>query len=208
MARFTRNPNLIVILQHFTCMWILTVFGVFIGSFLPLAVLVPLSILCIVLIIFACFLKSYQLASFILYTIPFLIGIFLFWISVFFIELLGAVLVISIFIATVIIFVTLAVIGMTLKADISSWGVYLFTALIVVVIFSVIYLFVPVESTVLLIFAGICILLFALYTVYDFNLIRNDYIREKEIVAMALSLYLNFINIFVNLLEFVQRIRE
>lgn len=140
--------------------------------------------------------------------IPFLMGIFLFWISLLFIELLGAVLVLSVFIATVVIFLSLAVIGMTLKTDISNWGVYLFTVLIVVVIFSIIYIFIPVESTVLLIFAGICVLLFALYTVYDFNLIRNGYIREKEVIAMALSLYLNFINIFVNLLEVVWRLKE
>lgn len=208
MGHYVRNRNFDLILKHFACMWLLTCLGLVIGMFLPSSIVLPLSIICLVLLIFVVFIRSFYLANFILYSIPFLMGILLFWVMQFFIDVLGKEFVFAVFVGTIIIYLVLAFIGMTLKADITSWGQYLMAVLLIVIVFSVIYLFVPFSSTFALIIAIICVALFSLYTVYDFNQIRYGHVRDEDVVRMALSIYLNFINLFTNILEVIWRIRD
>lgn len=195
------------VLKHFTFMWVLTGIGLFIGSLLSPAIILPISIITIILLIVAIFVRSVRLANIISYALPFLIGITLFWTTQFYIEELGAGLVFSVLIGTIAVFILLGVIGMMIR-DISSIGLYLLATLIVVFIFSIIFFFFPVSNTIMLVFAAITVLLFAIYTVYDFNQIRHGHVREQDAVRMALNLYLDFINIFVNLLEVIWRLKD
>ncbi|WP_374966306.1 Bax inhibitor-1 family protein [Lysinibacillus sp. RS5] len=208
MAYANRNHNLNKILKHFAFMWVLTVIGMYIATFLPPAIIMPISIITIVLLIIACFVRSLKLANSIMYTIPFLMGITLFWTTQFFIAELGQQLVLLVFVATVAIFIVLALVGMMMNKDISNWGSYLFTVLIVVLVFSLVFMFIPVSNIVGLIIAGVTVLLFSLYTVYDFNRIRHNHVSDDEVVGMALNLYLDFINLFTNLLEVIWRLKE
>lgn len=200
--------NLNLVLKHFAVMWVLTVIGLFIGMLLPSYIVIPLSIINVILLITVIFVRKIQLASAILYAIPFLTGIMLFWMAQFFIHVLGADLVLSVFFGTAAIFILLALLGLKIPRDLSDWGLYLTALLIVVIVFSFLFLFIPISNMVALIISGFCVLLFALFTVYDFNLIRHHYVREHEVVYMALGLYLNFVNIFIHLLELIWRIRE
>jgi len=208
MAYTNRNQNLNKILKHFTFMWVLTAIGIFVATLLPPAVIMPLSILCIILLIIACFVRSLKLANSIMYAIPFLMGILLFWTTQFFMDKLGSQLVLVVFGATVIIFISLALIGMMMNKDIANWGSYLFTVLIVVLVFSVIFMFIPVSNMIGLMIAAVSVLLFSLYTVYDFNRIRHNYVSDEEVIGMALNLYLDFINLFTNLLEVIWRFKN
>ena len=208
MAYTNRNQNLNKILKHFTFMWVLTAIGIFVATLLPPTVIMPLSILCIILLIIACFVRSLKLANSIMYAIPFLMGILLFWTTQFFMDKLGSQLVLVVFGATVIIFITLALIGMMMNKDIANWGSYLFTVLIVVLVFSVIFMFIPVSNMIGLMIAAVSVLLFSLYTVYDFNRIRHNYVSDEEVIGMALNLYLDFINLFTNLLEVIWRFKN
>ena len=97
MALTRRNQNLNRVLKHFAFMWVLTVVGLFIATLLPSAIVMPLSIICIVLLIIACFVRSVKLANSIMYTIPLLMGILLFWTTQFFIGELGKELVLLVF---------------------------------------------------------------------------------------------------------------
>lgn len=203
-----RNRNLNRVLKHFAFMWVLTVVGMFIATLLPSSIVMPLSIVCIILLIITCFVRNVQLANSIMYSIPFLMGILLFWTTQFFIGELGKELVLLVFGATVVIFIVLALIGTLMNADISDWGSYLFTLLIVVIVFSLIFMFVPVSNMVALILAAITVLLFSIYTVYDFNRIRHNYVSDDQIVGVALNLYLNFINLFTHLLEVIWRVKK
>lgn len=107
-----------------------------------------------------------------------------------------------------IIFISLALIGMMMNKDIANWGSYLFTVLIVVLVFSVIFMFIPVSNMIGLMIAAVSVLLFSLYTVYDFNRIRHNYVSDEEVIGMALNLYLDFINLFTNLLEVIWRFKN
>lgn len=208
MAYSNRNQNLNKVLKHFTFMWGLTAIGIFVATLLTPAVIMPLSLLCIILLIIACFVRSLKLANSIMYAIPFLMGILLFWTTQFFMDKLGSQLVLVVFGATVIIFITLALIGMMMNKDIANWGSYLFTVLIVVLVFSVIFMFIPVSNMIGLMIAAVSVLLFSLYTVYDFNRIRHNYVSDEEVIGMALNLYLDFINLFTNLLEVIWRLKN
>ncbi|WP_332646786.1 Bax inhibitor-1/YccA family protein [Lysinibacillus sp. 54212] len=195
------------VLKHFTFMWVLTGIGLFTGSLLSPAIILPISIITIILLIVSIFVRSIRLANIISYALPFLIGITLFWTTQFYIEELGAGLVFSVLIGTIAVFILLGVVGMMIR-DISSIGMYLFATLIVVFIFSIIFFFIPVSNTIMLVFAAITVLLFVIYTVYDFNQIRHGHVQEHEAVRMALNLYLDFINIFVNVLEVIWRLKD
>ena len=188
-------------------MWILTAIGLFVATMLPPAIIMPISIITLILLIIVIFVRNVRLANSIMYAIPFLLGITLFWTTQFYINELGGALVFSVFIGTIFIFIVLAFIGMMIK-DISGIGSYLFAGLVVVIVFSVIFMFVPVGNTVALLLAGVTVLLFTIYTVYDFNLIRHNHVRDNEVVGMALNLYLDFINLFTNILEIIWRLKD
>lgn len=188
-------------------MWILTAIGLFVGTMLPPTIIMPISIITLILLIIVIFVRNVRLANSIMYAIPFLLGITLFWTTQFYINELGSALVFSVFIGTIAIFIVLAFVGMMIK-DISGIGSYLFAGLIVIIVFSVIFMFVPVGNTIALILAGVTVLLFTIYTVYDFNLIRHNHVGDDEVVGMALNLYLDFINLFTNILEVIWRLKD
>lgn len=196
--------HLRLVLQHFALMWGLTAIGLLIGMLLPSSIVLAIAIMNIFLLIVVVFVRNVYLAGGILYAVPFLTGIMFFWLGQFFIEALGAAFLLSVFFGTVILFIILALVGLIIPRDLSSWGMYLVAILLIGIIFSLIYFFITVSSTVH-IFAALIVLVFALFTVYDVNLIRNHYVKEDEVVKMALSLYLVFINLFIHLLEWIYR---
>ncbi len=106
---------------------------------------------------------------------------------------------------TSVIFLIFALIGYFTKIDLSKFGVYLFMALIGVIICSIINIFVGSEKFDLGI-TIVCLIIFIAYIAYDIQVIkRNLYsIPEEDNLAIygALQLYLDFINIFIRLLRF------
>ena len=195
------------VMWHFMIMWVITAVGMLVGTFLAPSVLLPISIITIFLLIIVIFIRSIRVLNTILYCIPFLIGITLFWSTQFYIEELGNALVFAVFIGTVVIFISLGIIGIMMK-DLSAFGSYLFGALIVLLVFSLIFIFVPVSNSIMVVLAGLTVLVFALYTIYDFNQIKHNYVSEQETVGMALNLYLDFVNIFLRLLEIIWRVKD
>lgn len=191
----------------FAVMWALTALGLWLGSILPESVRLPVSVATIVLLIVMIFVRKVKLLNTIAYAIPVLIGITLFWTTRFYIDELGAQLVMTVFAATIGLFVILGIVGW-FAPDINGIGNYLFATLVVLFIFTLIFVFVPVSNVVALGLACAVVLLFVLYTVYDFNQLRYGYIEEDEVVVQALNMYLDFINLFVRLLEIVWRLKD
>ena len=202
-----KNRILSLVLKQFTWMWALTGVGLFIGSLLSPKIIFPISLITIVLLIVVFFVRNLDFINIIVYILPILVGITLFWTTQFYIEQLGNALVFGVFIGTILVFVLLGLIGIMIP-DISEIGNYLIVTLLVLIIFSILFMFFPIGNTVLLVLAGIAVLLFSLYTVYDFNQIRHGYVRERDVSLMALNLYLDFINLFVNIMQFISRLRN
>ena len=106
---------------------------------------------------------------------------------------------------TTVSFAALAGWGYFTKRDLSGWGPFLFAGVIGVVIASIVGIFI--ESTAFQMTINVlCILIFLGLTAYDMNRIRDVlYYNTDDMERLqwfsALSLYINFINIFVSMLQ-------
>lgn len=108
-----------------------------------------------------------------------------------------------IFLAASVLFGVFACIGYFTKMDLSKLGTYLFMALIALIICIVINLFVG-NSTFDLIINYVCLLVFIGFTAYDMQKIKRlcaSTTNENIAIIGALELYLDFINIFISLLD-------
>lgn len=139
-------------------------------------------------------------ACFILYS--FVNGLFF---STYFVEFQIASL-IYVFLITAIVFAVFALIGATTKLDLSKMGSYLLMGLIAIILCGIINIFVG-SSSLDFIISTIAVIVFLGYTAYDVKMIMNSdkfiAIPEENIAIYgALQLYLDFINLFIRLIEF------
>ena len=111
--------------------------------------------------------------------------------------------IVSAFMGGAVLFGVMSGYGYFTKKDLSSFGSLLLVGLIAVIIASVINIFVG--STVFqMVISAIAILVFLGLTAYDTQRIREEVSMDNDGVAEirgALSLYLNFINLFLSLLQ-------
>jgi FtsH-binding integral membrane protein len=111
----------------------------------------------------------------------------------------------STFVITAGMFGTMSVYGYVTKRDLSSWGSFLFMGLIGIVIASVVNIFVG-SSAVSWIVSGIGVIVFTGLTSYDTWKIKEMAAHgvegRKPAILGALTLYLDFINLFLMLLRF------
>ena len=119
--------------------------------------------------------------------------------------------IIYVFGITALLFLIFALIGYFTKIDLTKIGVYLFMILLGVIICSIINIFVG-SKTFDLGITIVCLIVFIIYIAYDMQVIkRNLYlISEEDNLAVygALQLYLDFINIFLRLLQLFGRSRD
>ena len=104
------------------------------------------------------------------------------------------------FLATSVLFGALSLFAINTKTDTSSWGKPLFITLIVVVVASIVNLFLGNGVLAVIINAAI-LLLFGLFTIYDTQNIANG--AYDSPVDAAVSLYLDFLNMFTVILQFL-----
>ena len=98
--------------------------------------------------------------------------------------------------------------GYTTQRDISGWGSFLMMGLIGIVIASLVNIFLR-SDAVQFVVSVVGVLVFAGLTAWDTQRLKSEYIygsmqgdvAEKSAIMGALSLYLNFINLFVLLLQ-------
>lgn len=106
------------------------------------------------------------------------------------------------FMGAAVLFATLSAYGYFTKKNLDSIGKYAFIALIAIIIVSLINIFVG-SSALGMLISAIAIPIFLALTAYDTQNIREqiyDNVPDVEITG-ALTLYLDFINLFTNLLH-------
>ncbi|MCP1639838.1 FtsH-binding integral membrane protein [Streptococcus gallinaceus] len=110
------------------------------------------------------------------------------------------------FLSSALMFVVMAVIGATTKKDLSAMGQALRAALWGVIIASLVNIFLG-SSGMSFMISIVSVLIFAGLIAYDNQRIRyvfeetNGQVGQGWVVSMALQLYLDFINLFLNLLR-------
>ncbi len=116
------------------------------------------------------------------------------------------------FLVTSAAFAGLSLWGYTTKKDISGWGSFLIMGVIGLIIASVVNIFLG-SGIVQMAISALGVLIFAGLTAYDTQKIKNDYLAHahhgdsewlaKSAIMGALNLYLDFVNLFMFLLQFM-----
>jgi FtsH-binding integral membrane protein len=104
--------------------------------------------------------------------------------------------------------------GYTTQRDLTGWGSFLFMGLIGIIIASVVNIFLG--SSALQFFVSVAsVLVFTGLTAYDTQRIKVDFyegdaaeVQSKKAIFGAVSLYLNFLNLFMALLQLIGTRRE
>jgi FtsH-binding integral membrane protein len=114
--------------------------------------------------------------------------------------------VVTAFLGASVLFGTMSLYGYFTKNSLDSWGKYLFIGVIAIIIASVINIFIG-SSVASMVISAVAIVLFLGLTAYDTQQIREqvsyaDENHRAEVLG-ALSLYLNFVNIFTSLLNLI-----
>lgn len=111
----------------------------------------------------------------------------------------------STFVISAAMFGAMSVYGYMTKRDLTSWGSFLFMGLIGVVITSIVNIFIA-SSVVSWVVSGIGVIVFTGLTAYDTWKIKELAAQgtegRKPAILGALTLYLDFINLFLMLLRF------
>lgn len=111
--------------------------------------------------------------------------------------------IVSAFMSAAVLFATMSFYGYFTKRSLDTLGQYLFVGLIAIVLASIINIFVG-SSLAQMVISAIAVLVFLGLTAYDTQRIRSMVSVENDgrvEIAGALSLYLNFINLFLSLLQ-------
>lgn len=118
--------------------------------------------------------------------------------------------IIQVFLITAIAFAGLSIWGYVTKKDISGWGSFLIMGVIGILVASVVNIFLG-SGIMQMAISCLGVLIFAGLTAYDTQNIKNTYIEHaqhgdqewlsKAAISGALSLYLDFINMFMMLLQ-------
>ncbi|NUH65980.1 Bax inhibitor-1/YccA family protein [Sulfitobacter sp. S0837] len=116
----------------------------------------------------------------------------------------------QVFLITSIAFAGLSLWGYTTKKDISGWGSFLIMGVIGLIVASIVNIFLA-SSALMFAISAIGVLIFAGLTAYDTQKIKTEYLAHahhgdtewlgKAAIMGALSLYLDFINMFMMLLS-------
>ena len=112
--------------------------------------------------------------------------------------------IVSAFMGAAVLFATMSLWGYFTKKSLESWGSFLLVGLIAVVIASIVNVFLG-SSVLAMTVSAVAIIVFLGLTAYDTQNLRNQLsvseVDGKAEIVGALSLYLNFINIFISLLQ-------
>lgn len=113
----------------------------------------------------------------------------------------------SVFAITAMMYGSLSLWGYVTKRDLSAWGKFLFMGLIGLIVSGLVFMFMPgaMGGTAFLVYNVIGVLIFAGLTAYDTQKIKQIYLVNggagNLAILGALTLYLDFLNLFLFLLR-------
>ena len=111
--------------------------------------------------------------------------------------------IVSAFMGAAILFAVMSGYGYFTKRSLDSMGQFMFIGLIAIVIASIVNIFIG-SSVLQTVISALAIIIFLGLTAYDTQKIREEVSRDNNGVAEvrgALTLYMDFINLFINLLQ-------
>ncbi|MFK2825541.1 Bax inhibitor-1 family protein [Bacillus sp. B190/17] len=198
----TNHENMNAVLKAFMLSLGIAVLGMCVGTIVPPALFLPLIVIEVLLLLGAFFLRKRKAVGYsFLYFFTFLSGVTTYPIVAYYLQTSGAQVVLGAFASTFVVFFVMAVAGVKTKRDLSFLGGLLLTVLLALITLSIMNLFWPFSSTAMFVYSIIGTVLFSAYIMYDFNQMKRMTITNEMVPLLALNLYLDFINLFINLLR-------
>jgi uncharacterized protein len=176
--------------------------GTLAGAYVPASLFLPLSILELVMLVSAFFLRRRKAVSYsFLYIFTFISGITLYPIVAHYLATAGANTVIMAFGTTTTVFTGISIYASKTKRNFSYLGGFLMAALLAMVAISIFNIFWPLSSMGMLAYSFIGVMVFSGYILFDINQMKRYGVSAENVPLMALSLYLDFINLFISILR-------
>lgn len=196
------NSYLPSVLRTFAISLGIAFIGTMVGVLVPPAMFLPLVILEVGMLLFAFFMRRKKAMSYsFLFAFTFISGITTYPIVSHYIATIGSNVVLLALGTTTTVFTGLAIYASTTKRDLTFLGGMLMAALLALIAISIFNIFWPLSSTGMLAFSFIGVLVFSGYVLFDFNRMKQYGVTAEEVPLMALNLYLDFVNLFINILR-------
>jgi FtsH-binding integral membrane protein len=198
------NASFHKLMRMFTLSILVSFVGTFIGmAFIPPSLMLPLVIVEFAMLIGAFFIRRQgtRIGYLFVYAFCFLSGITLYPAIAHYASIGGTSLINTAFIVTAVIFGGLSIYAYFSKTDFSFLGGFLMVGLLTLIGFSLVGMFIGgFGSTLGLVISIGGVLLFSGYILYDISQYKHG-LADEAIPMAVLSLYLDFINLFLNVLR-------
>jgi uncharacterized protein len=198
----TRNSVLGRVFFHLAISLVFAFVGVFAGQYVPPGVIRLLMFVELIMIFGAMFLqrrRSMGMPFVFLFT--FISGITLYPIRAYYTGLLGPATLLKAIGVSAIAFIVAGAVASRTSFDFSFLGGFLFIGLIAIVVMGLVSMFVGFSTMAGLIYSLLGIAIFIGYVLFDVNRMAHNGLSEAMVPWMVLSLYLDFINLLLFVLQ-------
>lgn len=176
--------------------------GGYAGQYVPPALFMPLMVVELIMIFAAVFIRRRRAVGYgFLYAFTFISGITLYPVIQQYTEVIGPTLVAEAFGVTVIAYGGAALYATVSKADFSFLGGFLFVGVIALLAMGILSFFFPFSTQAEWIYTLLGVFIFIGYTLFDVSRIMHHGIAREDIPFVVLSLYLDFVNLFLFILR-------
>ncbi|MDB5085739.1 MAG: hypothetical protein JWN30_2625 [Bacilli bacterium] len=190
------------VLPAFFISLLIATVGLYAGQMVPQVLMLPLMLVEIIMIFAASFVRKRQVGYGFLYSFTFLSGITLFPVISYYSHGLGANTVLEAFLVTVFAFGGASLYVITTKANFNFLGGFLFIGILALLGIGLVQLIFPaVAAGVNQVYTVLGILVFVGYILFDVSRITNYGVDEDQVPRVVLSLYLDFVNLFLFILR-------
>jgi FtsH-binding integral membrane protein len=191
------------VLPSFFISLLIGTIGLYAGQYVPPALFLPLSIVEIIMIFAAVIVRRKRSAGFtFVYSFTLISGITLYPIILTYASDLGWRMIMEAFAVTVFAFGGAAAYASITKANFNFLGGFLFMGLLVLLGMGLVNLFLPFSTQAEMVYSIIGIATFIGYVLFDVSRITRYGVAEEDVPWIVLSLYLDFVNLFLFILRF------
>lgn len=197
-SNMTRGRENRMVWLYFLYYWVIFGIGAYFGQYLPEEWRPTASAVVFGILMISLFVRGFNRSGPVishLYAV--LIGLVSYGVFESFINDFGADIFYRIILLGIIMFIFFGFIGYFLLRDVTHWGKYLFIALLIVIVATLLNFFINLPYlTLTLTIVGL--VLYLLYTIYDFNRMKNGKFSPRE---MGFNLFINLLIIIKRLLR-------
>ena len=217
---YSPSKNLIIqsVFPKFVISLFVAFFGMMVGfAFIPASVAIFMPFVVVMLLIISFFVKlrkrkngyttNIKLSLKTVYFFVLLMGIGIYPSIAFYISDIGAQYVVLAFGITALVFTLLAIYAYITKQDFSGLGGFLFVALISLILLNIAGIWIQTDIFHIgLSLAGI--LIFSGYVLHDISRMKHSAFSEEDVPEAVLDLFLDFLNIFLDILRLISIFKD